>query len=146
MRMPPPRSARPLFFLPLILLFASSAGGQQPRPAGRTTPPTTAPEPVKVKDPFKDLYASYVPDFLARDARTGRDPGRWMRTEDEMKLSTETTFFTLNLIDEDSRANALVEAALGQESKGQYRDALKMYQMVIEKYPNQMYRVSQHGV
>ncbi|MDD4888716.1 MAG: PQQ-binding-like beta-propeller repeat protein, partial [Phycisphaerae bacterium] len=131
---------RPLLSLLLILLFASAAIAQRPRPAGPTPPPATAPESAQIKDPFKDLYASYVPGFLARS------PQRWMRGEDQMKLSSEQTFFTLNMIDEDSRANALVDAALQQESKGQFRDALKMYQMVIEKYPNQLYRVSQHGV
>ncbi|MDD4891783.1 MAG: PQQ-binding-like beta-propeller repeat protein, partial [Phycisphaerae bacterium] len=140
MRMPPPRSARPLFFLPLILLSASAAGAQQP------AVPTTLPQSVQVKDPFKDLYTRYVPDFLIKDTENRHDPAHWVRNEDQMKLSAESTFFTLNLVDEDSRANALVDAALQQESKGQFRDALKMYQTVIEKYPNQLYRVSQHGV
>ena len=50
------------------------------------------------------------------------------------------------MLGEAPQANALVESALVQESKGQYRDALKMYLQVIEKWPAVLYRVSPHGV
>ncbi|MDD4889686.1 MAG: PQQ-like beta-propeller repeat protein, partial [Phycisphaerae bacterium] len=131
-----------ILFAVSLLVATAPARAADPNPKT----PATAPAAAPVKDPFKDTYASYVPDFLIKDKKGRHDPAQWLRNEDQMKLSSETTFFTLNMIDEDSRANALVDAALQQESKGQYRDALKMYQMVIEKYPNQMYRVSQHGV
>lgn len=110
-------------------------------------PWTVAAEPAR--DPYKDAYAGYRPDFIPKiDKGSGfSGPYRgWKRTDEEMKLSTESSFFTLNILEEDSRANALVEAGLKKEQEGQYREALKIYQQVIDKYPQSMYRVSAHGV
>ncbi len=101
---------------------------------------TTAP-----KDPYKDLYAGYKPDFLEPIWR-GQVFGRWRAAEKQMRLSSESSFYTLNQIHEDSRANALVKAALAKEWLSKHREALKMYQIVIDRYPHQLYRVSKYGV
>jgi outer membrane protein assembly factor BamB len=126
----------------VILVLTRMAAAQPPAADGAASVST-------VRDPYKDLYADYVPDFL-RKIETGSNstgPFRgWKRTEEEMQLSTEPTFFALTVLDEDSRANALVAAGLKKEQEGQYREALKIYQQVIEKYPQAMYRVSRHGV
>ncbi len=99
-------------------------------------------------DPYKDTYRGYVPDFIGKIDRGGwgRAYYEWKRDEETMKLSSEPHFFTLNVLDVDTRADALVEAALKKEQEGQYREALKIYQQVIEKYPRSMYRVSEYGV
>ncbi|MFT5523773.1 MAG: outer membrane protein assembly factor BamB, partial [Pirellulaceae bacterium] len=70
----------------------------------------------------------------------------WKRDEEQMKLSSESSFFTLNILDEDSRADALVNAGLKKELDGQFREALKIYQQVIEKYPKTLYRVADNGI
>ncbi|KKL40787.1 hypothetical protein LCGC14_2367890, partial [marine sediment metagenome] len=70
----------------------------------------------------------------------------WKRTPKQMRLSSEKGFYTLNLIHEDQRANALIKAGLKKEGEGQYREALKIYQIVIEKYPRVLYRISAYGV
>src|SRR5215831_14873515 len=83
------------------------------------------------KDPYKDVYATYTPDFLKKIADGNHYGGTfsgWKKTPKEMELSSESTFYTLNLVHEDSRADALVEAALKKEKEGQFREALKMYQ------------------
>jgi len=101
------------------------------------------------KDPYKDRYAKYRPDFLdliRQGAGYGGPFQGWVRPEKKMRLSSEPAFFTLNYIREDSRADALVDAALKKEGQGNFRDALKMYQIVIEKYPGELYRVSRFGV
>ncbi|MDD4890203.1 MAG: PQQ-binding-like beta-propeller repeat protein, partial [Phycisphaerae bacterium] len=136
------------------VLAASQAVAQraprQPRTPVPAAVPASAPDAAPAaKDPFKDTYATYVPDFIRMLDTEGGYGGAlqgWKADEDKMKLSSEPTFFTLNVLDQDDRANAYVTAALDQEAKGQYRDALKIYQIVIEKYPNQLYRVSRHGV
>ena len=105
--------------------------------------------PAVAADPYKGIYASYKPDFIEHiEKQSGwqRALRGWKRTEKEMQLSYEKGFFTLNMIHEDQRANALVAAALKKEAQGQYREALKIYQLVIDKYPRQMYRVSDYGV
>ena len=88
-------------------------------------------------DPFKDLYEGYRPPFLEYVSRP---------SDERMKLSTEATFFTLNQIHADDRANALVEAARNREAQELYREAVQIYQMVIDNYPHDLYRVSPYGV
>ncbi|MCG3178149.1 MAG: Outer membrane protein assembly factor BamB [Phycisphaerae bacterium] len=101
---------------------------------------------ARAGDPYKTIYKDYRPDFMDgvegdRDNRTG-----WHPDAKTMELSTEPKFFTLCMLHEDSRAVALVEAGLKKEADGQYQEALKVYQQVIEKYPSTMYRVSDYGV
>ncbi|MCG3178576.1 MAG: Outer membrane protein assembly factor BamB [Phycisphaerae bacterium] len=101
------------------------------------------------RDAYRSLYSGYVPDFVEMirgRSGYGQTFEGYQRGEKEMKLSTESSFFTLNMVDEDQRANALVEAGLKKEADGQYREALKVYQVVIEKYPRQLYRISDYGV
>ncbi len=100
-------------------------------------------------DPVKGVYADYVPDFIEmieRGDAYSRPFRGWKRDEEAMKLSSEPRFFTLNVLNEDSRANALVTAGLKKEADSQFREALKIYQQVIEQYPSAMYRVSDYGV
>ena len=124
---------------PVLLALIVCAVGTRPA-GGATAADALAHHEVEKKegkDPYKDIYFGYVPPFL----KLVRLP-----SHKQMKLSTEQSFFTLNMLHEDDRANALVKAALEREEKGRYRDALKMYQIVIEKYPDQLYRVSKFGV
>lgn len=108
-----------------------------------------AADPAPPRDSYKDAYTGYVPDFVQKIDKANNVTGPyagWRRDAEQMKLSSEPSFFTLNVLEEDSRANALVEAGLKKEQEGQYREALKIYQQVIDKYPQQLYRVSPHGV
>ncbi len=128
-------------FLPLLALQVSAAGAGEP--AAPHPPPPTA------KDPYKNLYKGYRPDFLWFIAQGSGYMGifsGWPQPEKKMRLSSEPSFFTLNMIHEDSRANALVKAALDKEQQKRYRDALKMYQLVIDQFPDALYRVSTFGV
>lgn len=131
-------------------LFAGVAPAQSDEspetPAAEPSGTSTAAATRPMRDPYRDLYRDYRPLFLDEMRRQQKTFGDWFKSDDEMRLSTERSFFTLNVIHEDSRANALVEAGLNKESEGQFREALVIYQQVIEKYPEAMYRVSQHGV
>ncbi len=134
--------------VPTLFLLALSIQAGEAKPK---TPP--APTKTKTKDtskdPIKSDYVGYVPPFVGEIAQAQRYGGAfqgWLRSPKEMKLSSEQKFYTLNLIKEDERANALVLAGLQKEEAGQYREALKMYQIVIKKYPNELYRVSEYGV
>jgi len=102
----------------------------------------------QARDPFKDDYTDYAPDFIGKisGASWGRSYYGWKRDDEQMKLSSESGFFTLNVLNEDSRADALVDAALKKERAGQFREALAIYQQVIEKYPKTLYRVAESGV
>lgn len=112
-----------------------------------------APAPAadgEIPDPFRDLYKGYIAAFQNYLPKSGgyRSDGfaGWFKDEEEMKLSSEKTFFTLNEVEEADRANAMVGEALRKEKENKYRDALKLYQMVIDKFPEVMYRVSEQGV
>ncbi|MFO7899610.1 MAG: hypothetical protein R6V58_11200 [Planctomycetota bacterium] len=118
--------------LGLCLGGAARSGEAPPEPG-----PGPASKPARPKDPFKDIYTGYRPPFLEYVTKPSRK---------KMKLSTERSFFTVNQIHTDDRANALVEAAIGRERQQRYREALNMYQIVIDKYPHDLYRVSPYGV
>ncbi|MGQ9662798.1 MAG: outer membrane protein assembly factor BamB family protein [Kiritimatiellia bacterium] len=95
-------------------------------------------------DPFEAVYRNYRPDFVVRFAEEQK--GRNAVPADKLKLSTETTFYTLTLLPEVVRANSLVEAAMKKEEEGQFREALEIYQKVLDEYPDALYRVSASGV
>ena len=131
----------------LMLLVQAGPGPVAAQPATPSASPASAQKVLP--DPFKDTYAKYVPDFvqmIERGSGYGGAFNGWKADAEKMKLSSETSFYTLNILGEAPQANALVESALQQEGKGQYRDALKMYLQVIEKWPSVLYRVSPHGV
>ncbi len=130
-----------------VMLVLALCGAHAAR-AGEPKPPSAA-RKTQRKDPYKDAYAKYKPDFLnliQQRSGYGRAFRGWVQPEKKMRLSSEPSFFTLNYIQEDSRANALVDAALEKEAQGRFRDALKMYQIVIEKHPRELYRISNFGV
>jgi outer membrane protein assembly factor BamB len=138
------RTVAPIL-VPCILCLATSLRAQDAAPATR---PATPAVPV-VKEPYPDPYAGKLPPFLTimqQGMGYGHEYNGWERTEEEMKLSSEPKFFTLNILDEDSRAYALVEAGRKKEAQGEFREALKIYQQVIDKYPNVLYRTSRYGV
>lgn len=124
------RNVRYLFFPTLFLSCVLHAGTAETKP------------PAEGKDLFEDIYGSYKPDFLDKslyESRGGPD-------EEEVRLSSEKSFFTLNRIQESDRAYALVKAAKQKEVEGEHREALEIYQKVIDKYPDALYRVSPYGV
>lgn len=128
----------------LAMAFIASAGSAE-KPA---KDPKLSPEQV-LPNPYVDLYKGYKPSFLHKDAYNrymNLMSGSWRPSAKQMKISSETSFFTLNLIIKNARAEALVDAAIQKEKEKQYREAIKMYQIVIDKYPNAMYRVSKFGV
>jgi len=94
------------------------------------------PEPAPPPDPFVPVYGKYDPGF--------RFP-KGIDTE-RKKLSSEPHWYTLALLTESSRADALVEAGMKKEAAERYTEALEIYQKVIDDYPDVMYRVSQFGV
>ncbi|MGQ9662213.1 MAG: tetratricopeptide repeat protein, partial [Kiritimatiellia bacterium] len=85
-------------------------------------------------EPLAEIYRDYRPEFVEEFQRS--QGSRGAISDEEMKLSSEKSFFTLNLLDESDRANALVEAGKQKEAEGQYREALEIYQKVIDEYPD----------
>ncbi|MFO7900917.1 MAG: PQQ-binding-like beta-propeller repeat protein, partial [Planctomycetota bacterium] len=103
-------------------------------------------------DPIKHLYRTYVPPYVDPNGNTlTRHYRRRLYlelkpTREHMRLSTEKAFYSLSTIHREDRANALIEAAITKERQEQYRAALKMYQIVIDRFPDALYRVSDYGV
>ncbi len=93
--------------------------------------------------PARSLYEDYKPDFVDKELHEGgrRGPSRKL-----MELSSEPSFFTLNLLPESDRAYALAEAALARAKEGVYGEALDIFHRIIEEYPDELYRASPYGV
>jgi outer membrane protein assembly factor BamB/tetratricopeptide (TPR) repeat protein len=91
-------------------------------------------KPFQATDIYEDIYRAYQPvGWTGSDAET-------------MKLSSEKSFFTLNLLSESDRAYALVTAAREKEQERQFGEAMEIYQKVIDEYADILYRVSDYGV
>ncbi|MCX7591752.1 MAG: hypothetical protein N2255_09005, partial [Kiritimatiellae bacterium] len=77
-----------------------------------------------VRTPFAQIYSGHRPDFVKDFAEQTR---RREGIPDEiMRLSSERSFYTLCLLPESDRANALVEAGKQKEAEGQFREALEI--------------------
>jgi len=119
-----------------VLLAAAGAVAGEHAPAKKPPP-----------DVYQRTYAGYRPSFLDLLA-----PGSSVRDRslivdaDTMKLSGEKRFFSLTILSEYDRVNAIVGAALQREAKGEIRGAMKLYQLAIERYCRTVRRVSAAGV
>ena len=91
---------------------------------------------VQIRDPIADIYRSYDPGF--------RFPEQM--SDETKRLSSEPHFYTLNLVPESARANALVEAGRKKEEENQFKEAMDVYQKVIDEYSDMLYRVNDYGV
>ncbi len=107
-----------------------------------------APAP-KAKDPVREDYEGYTPDFiglLAKHSGYGGQAVPLAVPAESMKLSQEKGFYTLALIEESERAYALVQAAMEKEGQGEYQEALDIYQKVLNEFGRCLFRVSDYGV
>ncbi len=82
-----------------------------------------------------ELYKKYKPGFFGKPL-----------SKRQADLSSEDTFMTKSYVDRSSRADALVVAGMDKEKKGEYRLALDIYQQVIDKFPDTLYRMSPYGL
>ncbi len=99
--------------------------------------------------PFAEDYRGYSPDFLNHIARQSGHRGalrNYPVSDAEMKLSSEQSFFSLNLIPESDRAYALVNAAQAAIAENRHSEAMEIYQQALEQHGDTLYRVSEHGV
>jgi outer membrane protein assembly factor BamB/tetratricopeptide (TPR) repeat protein len=105
-----------------------------------------------ISNVFDEGYRSYDPGFRFPDLMSREMKGVFAlpehasMVEELKKLSSEPRFFTLNLLPESARANALIEAGKGKELEGQFKEAIEIYQKVIDDYPDMLYRVSEFGI
>jgi len=99
--------------------------------------------------PYAAAYDKYVPDFLNLiQTQSGwGGPLRDLNIGGEaLKLSEERSFYTLALIEGSDRVNALIAAAAERCGTGNHRDALEIYQKIVDEFPEALYRVSPYGV
>ncbi|MHC4916269.1 MAG: PA14 domain-containing protein, partial [Planctomycetota bacterium] len=109
--------------------------------------------PVRdVRDPYPDPYKA-PPDFVGKfnDYCRRINYGRYeAEFKKRMDLSFEPTFYTLcdlhGYSKPEPRSTALVRAALERERKGEYREALEIYQKIIDDHPDDLYRTSRYGI
>lgn len=129
-----------------LLASAAVSAGEPPK--------KKEPKPKsKIADPFPDPYGKSRPQFLDLLKHAAGYAGAyqgWTKSGKAMKLSTEPSFYILNHVREDARVYALVEAGMQKEAEGQYRDALKIYQTLFDKFLSKdsdiLYRISKYGI
>ena len=63
-----------------------------------------------------------------------------------MKTSLQPTFYNRAVVVTDTRADALVREGIKREAEGDYFEAMRHYQQVIDRYPESMIQVSRFGV
>jgi outer membrane protein assembly factor BamB/tetratricopeptide (TPR) repeat protein len=100
------------------------------------------------KDALLSIYSDYTPDFVDLLRRLGPNGGPlsdYMVDEKAMKLSAESSFYTLSRLTESDRANALVGAGIEKEKQGRYREATDVYRKILDEYPDMVFRVSPYG-
>jgi outer membrane protein assembly factor BamB/tetratricopeptide (TPR) repeat protein len=89
-------------------------------------------------------YAGYKPDFIEKELCF------IPKDKEQMDLSFEPAFYTLTDLcgysKPEPRSAALVKKGLEREQQGEYREAIEIYQKVIEDYPDDLHRVSGYGV
>ena len=111
--------------------------------------PAAAPKPGPgPREAYPDPYTK-PPDFIGKVLEGLRDKERATYKE-RMDLSFEPTFYTLTDLHgyskPEPRSTALVQAALEKEQQGEYREALSIYQKVIDAHPDDLYRISKFGI
>lgn len=130
-----------------LCLTAPGAEAAAPEPA-----PATAIAPATValpKDPIRPTYLGYTPDFvdmINRGSGYGESLRGYAVPKESMDLSAEKSFYTLSRINESDRANALVEAGIQKEREGLNKEAIEIYQKILDEYPDALFRVAQGGV
>ncbi|MGQ9660909.1 MAG: LamG-like jellyroll fold domain-containing protein [Kiritimatiellia bacterium] len=105
--------------------------------------------PARTADPIKSVYDGYTPDFIQMIASQSGYGGAlqgYAVSKEMMDFSTEKSFFTVNRVAESERANALVEAGIKKEEEGRHKEAIEIYQKVIDEFPDTLYGVSRYGV
>jgi len=101
------------------------------------------------KDPIREDYAGYKPDFLDLISQHAGYKGAavpFIVPAEAMDISSEKSFYSLNLIEESDRANALVAAGIQKEKEGRHGEAAEIYQKVLDEYGSSLFRVSPYGV
>lgn len=98
--------------------------------------PTGAAEPSAPSAPPKvdELYQNYNPNFSNAEYREG------------MKYSLHPTFYNKSTVTQDKRVDALIREGIKCESTGDFREAIKHFQHVLEKFPDSQIQVSDYGV
>ena len=118
---------RPNAFLigPMLLAAVWCPGALAAAEAGKPAQPELLPD---------DVYAGYRPEF-------------WNDMPESLaKVSLQDGFYNRAAISSDQRADALIGAGIKAEQAGEYEEAAKHYQKVIDHYPESLIQVSSWGV
>jgi len=95
---------------------------------------------------FAEVYGTYVPAFAVDE----RAMARWRTQPEEApdwpKFSLQKRFDNRAYVEQDWRVPPIVKRADELMAAGEHREAMRLYQHVIEKYPDDLWPVSEHGI
>ena len=92
------------------------------------------------RDYYASRYQSYRPGFLPPQKPSTMNE----RQSDER--SSEKNFDNLSVLAEDTRVDAAIGVAEKREHDAGFREAQPLYQDIIERMPDALFRVSENGV
>ncbi|MCX7803873.1 MAG: PQQ-binding-like beta-propeller repeat protein [Planctomycetota bacterium] len=149
---------------PLIAMLAAAAlaapfasrpatCGEQPPPGKSADPKAEAPKGEAGKSApagesggggeeraaptLEEIYANYRPDFVNWG---------WAERGGRLQLSLQPFYNNMAYIEHDFRVDGLIKAAREKESRGEYRDAMRLYQEVIDKFQDDLWRIADEGI
>ena len=105
-----------------------------------------AAEAPKAGPTFAEAYEGYRPDFAAEPAALARWKAEPAGAPDWLKFSTQAAYDNRAYLEQDWRVPPIVKKADELMARGEFREAMGLYQHVIEKYPNDLWAVAEHGV
>lgn len=95
---------------------------------------------------FAEVYSGYRPDFAAEPSQLARWKAEPDGAPEWLKFSTQPAYDNRAYLEQDWRVPPIVKKADELMARGEFREAMALYQHVIEKYPNDLWPVAEHGV
>ncbi|HUT33173.1 MAG TPA: PQQ-binding-like beta-propeller repeat protein [Planctomycetota bacterium] len=95
---------------------------------------------------FATTYQGYRPDFAAEASVLARWKAEPDGAPDWLKFSTQATYDNRAYLEQDWRVPPIVKRADELMARGECREAMGLYQHAIEKYPNDLWPVAEHGI
>jgi len=98
----------------------------------------TSEETVGVRAPtLEEIYAGYRPPFI---------DWNWVSRGGRLPLSLQPYFFNMTYVDHDWRVDGIVKKGLELEERREWRSAMKLYQAIVDKFTDDMWRLTERGI
>ncbi|MCX7803997.1 MAG: PQQ-binding-like beta-propeller repeat protein, partial [Planctomycetota bacterium] len=116
--------------IPSTVRAGEGGPAETPAPAGGEESGARAPS-------FEEIYAGYRPSFV--------DWG-WVAGGGKLPLSLQPHYFNMAYVNRDTRVDGLFKKAKELEERREWREAMRLYQEVIDKFQDDLWQIAEEGV